>query len=74
MLIQWIICKHKQAYISTKICEDTAKGILKKTYFLFTILGVCLPLKVLYTTQEYEKVCPNYERSYVNINKHSNIK
>ena len=28
----------------------------------------------LYAAQECKRVCPNYERSYANTNKHSNIK
>ena len=52
MKVQQIICKHKQAYISTTIYEDNAEKTLKKTYFVFAILDVCLLPKVLYAAQE----------------------
>ena len=46
--MQWILCKHKQVFISTTIYQDTAEKILKRTYFsVFEILGLCLLLKVL---------------------------
>ena len=69
-----IICKHKQAYISTTIYQYTAENILEKTYFVFAILGMFLLPKVLYATQECKRVWPNYKRSYININKHSHIR
>ena len=34
--------KHKQAYISTTIYQDTAEILLKRTYFVFAILDMCL--------------------------------
>ena len=54
--------------------QYTVEKELKRTYFVFTILGMFLLPKVLYTAKECKKVCSNYKRTYVNINKHSNIK
>ena len=63
-----------QPYISTTIYQYAAEKILKRTYFVFAILGVFLLPKVLYAAQECERVWSNYKRLYVNINKHSNFK
>ena len=67
------MCKHKQAYISATIYKYTAEKTPKRTYFLFTVLDILLLPKMLYAAQECKRVWPNYKRSYVNINKHSNI-
>ena len=47
---------------------------LKKTYFVFAVLYVFLLPKALCATQECKRLWQNYKRSYVNINKHSNVK
>ena len=72
----WKIYKRSYVNINKHMfkLQTITEKILKRTYFLFAILGVFLLLKVLHATRECKRMWKNYKRSYVNINKHSNMK
>ena len=59
---------------STTIFQNITDKLVKITYFVFTIFFVFLLPKVFYAAQECKRMWKNYKESYVNINKHSNIK
>lgn len=60
-------------YFNYNLSRNCQKKNTEKN-FAFAIFGECLLPKMLYATQECTRVLQNYERSYVNINKHYNIK